>query len=256
MANAASRGWFHKKGRDESAPPAADVVDTQNSPDVHFPTAPLAAFDAIVGARLSSVSPENGSHSTETGTFDTIQVDAALAVTTTEPIDDEKEAVFHVKQSADEASAPTSVPSAEDEVAVRPIDWDAATHAAMTEDAATTAPAVHAPLAEEVATLTRRRQAIAELRRAPTIASKAARGAVGEWTSGEFWLSTASAAGGADSSRPFLWNHPRLAAFAICYPFLCRCSPESADDGAQEPRERPQHASCAATGDQESTNPL
>lgn len=165
MANAASRGWFHKKGRDESAPPAADAVDTLNSPDGHSPVVSLAAFDAIVGARLGVESPENGSHSTEIDANDLVEIHAGAteAGGTTELIDDEKEAVFHVKQSADETSAPTSVSNTEGEPTTGAIDWDAATHAALTEDAEAT-PVAHAPLAEEVATLTRRRQAIAELK--------------------------------------------------------------------------------------------
>ncbi|RZU66968.1 cellulose biosynthesis protein BcsQ [Microterricola gilva] len=164
MANAASRGWFHKKGRDESAPPAADAVDTLRSSDDHSPVVSLAAFDAIVGARLGAESPENGSHSTEIDANDLVEIHAGVteAGATTELIDDEKEAVFHVKQSADETSAPT-VSSAEDDPTTGAIDWDAATHAALTEDAAASTPS-HAPLAEEVATLTRRRQAIAELK--------------------------------------------------------------------------------------------
>ena len=117
MANAASRGWFHKKGRDESAPPAADAVDTMNSPDGHSPVVSLAAFDAIVGARLGVESPENGSHSTEIDANDLVEIHAGAteAGGTTELIDDEKEAVFHVKQSADETSAPTAVSNTEGE---------------------------------------------------------------------------------------------------------------------------------------------
>jgi chromosome partitioning protein len=167
MANAASRGWFHKKGRDESAPPAADAIDTVISPDDPSPVVSLAAFDAIVGARLGAEPRENGSHSTEIDANDLVEIHAGATApgATTDLIDDEKEAVFHVKQSADDSSAPTPTSNAEGDATTGSIDWDAATHAALTEDAAaSTTPATHAPLAEEVATLTRRRQAIAELK--------------------------------------------------------------------------------------------
>lgn len=163
MANAASRGWFHKKGRDESAPPAADAVDTIRSTDGHSPVASLAAFDAIVGARLDAESPENGSHSTQIDANELVETQAGASNATTELMDDEKEAVFHVKQTADDASAPMPVSSTGGDPTTGAIDWDAATHAALTEDAASSPRATHAPLAEEVATLTRRRQAIAEL---------------------------------------------------------------------------------------------
>lgn len=170
MASAAGRGWFHKKGREDATPHAEVATEVVDPAQLPSQTSSLAAFDAIVDAQLVSDSAQNGSHSTEINVTEVAASEEPLEVSAPENAtvaSDEEEAKFHVKQSTDHSPTPSSEESGESGVAetTGSIDWDAATHAAMTEDAATpvaTASAPRAPLADEVASLTRRRQAIAE----------------------------------------------------------------------------------------------
>ncbi len=188
MANSAGRGWFSKKTRDEAGSHSAVREDILSTAESDSPASALAAFDAIVDAQLSQAEAEDGSHSIEKG-VETVgqsadgdgssQDDSQFAAVTQE------EATFHVKQSTDSETvvvpavelpslqqavgASSSVDIGEPGIAPAAIDWDAATHAALTEDvaqpiSASTPRAPRAHLADEVASLTRRRQAIAELR--------------------------------------------------------------------------------------------
>lgn len=171
MASGAGRGWFHKKGRDSAPPEQVDPITADSSDSASSPASSLAAFDAIVDAQLSPEHAQDGSHSIETSGFASPDATESVSFSSADDVSaapNEEEVQFHVKQSADQTLSPSVQGSADADVpaSTGSIDWDAATHAAMTEDAetpvvASTAPRAH--LADEVASLTRRRQAIAEV---------------------------------------------------------------------------------------------
>lgn len=168
MASAAGRGWFHKKVREEPTPPTEVISEQLDEREVHSPSKSMAAFDAIVEAQLQPLSAQDGSHSTEVLVAERISVEAPFENSVPEEVNvvpDEEEAQFHVKQSTEQPVETHAEESANSDAstATGSIDWDAATHAALTEDAeVSSAAAPRAPLADEVASLTRRRQAIAE----------------------------------------------------------------------------------------------
>lgn len=170
MASAAGRGWFHKKGREDATAHAEVVTEVKTREEPPTSTGSLAAFDAIVDAQLGPDSAQDAAHSTEINVTEVVASEEPLASSAPENATvarDEEEAKFHVKQPTDPSPVTSLEEAGEAEVSATTgsIDWDAATHAAMTEDAATsvaTATSPRAPLADEVASLTRRRQAIAE----------------------------------------------------------------------------------------------